>query len=306
MRVEWLKFFLDIAKTGSLRASANNLYITQPALGSAITSLEKELGYPLFIRTRSGMQLTEQAVETIPLVQNILANLEACNEIKTNYLNSSPQTITGALNIVTIPTIGTGIMPDFISSFAQNYPDIELVIIESNSVTGMEQVLNGKSDVGFLVVLDEELHDGYVSEFLWQERLYAFMRNDNSLAKKKSVSLKTLCKHPLAIMSYEQDDFSVNDALFHGYNDTVKIAFRSNNHKLLHNYVLGTDCIGLTHFAHTSDFNAQSMMQSGISVIPVKDLPYSKFIAFYKKEHPKYPLIRLFIDALLQSIAQAK
>ena len=129
MRVEWLKFFLDIAKTGSLRASANNLYITQPALGSAITSLEKELGYPLFIRTRSGMQLTEQAVETIPLVQNILANLEACNEIKTNYLNSSPQTITGALNIVTIPTIGTGIMPDFISSFAQNYPDIELVII---------------------------------------------------------------------------------------------------------------------------------------------------------------------------------
>ena len=71
MRVEWLKFFLDIAKTGSLRASANNLYITQPALGSAITSLEKELGYPLFTRTRSGMQLTEQAVATIPLVWSI-------------------------------------------------------------------------------------------------------------------------------------------------------------------------------------------------------------------------------------------
>ena len=132
------------------------------------------------------------------------------------------------------------------------------------------------------------------------------MRKDNSLAKKQSVSLKTLCKHPLAIMSYDQNDFSVNDALFHSYSDTLKIAFRSNNHKLLYNYVLSTDCIGLTHLAHTSDFNAQSMMQSDISLIPVKDLPYSKFIAFYKKDHPKYPLIRLFIDALLQNIAQTK
>lgn len=82
MRIEYLKFFLEVAKTGSLRTAANNLYITQPALGSAISSLEKELGYPLFIRTHTGMQLTPYAMDTIPIVQTILANVDACNEIK--------------------------------------------------------------------------------------------------------------------------------------------------------------------------------------------------------------------------------
>ena len=55
MRTEWLNYFLDIAKSGSLHLSAEKFYISQPALGKAIASLERELGYPLFNRTSSGI-----------------------------------------------------------------------------------------------------------------------------------------------------------------------------------------------------------------------------------------------------------
>lgn len=303
MRIEWLKFFLDIAKTGSLRASANNLFITQPALGAAISSLEKELGYPLFIRTHAGMQLTTYAMDTIPLAQNILSNLDACNEIKRNYLNTNQNNMTGSLNIVTVPTIGTGIMPTLISSFAQDYPNIELVIMETNSTLGMTLVFSGQSDVGFLVIMDEEAFcEEYVSEFLWQEKLYAFMRKDNLLAKKQSVSLKTLRNFPLAIMSYEQNDFSVDEELFSDYGGAPKIVFRSNSHKLLQNYVLSTDCVGLTHFAHIIEQDANKIFSSATAYIPVSNCPISKFIALYRKDNPKYPIIRLFIDALLQTV----
>ncbi len=305
MRIEWFKFFLDVAKTGSLRTSANHLYITQPALGAAITSLEKELGYPLFVRTHSGMQLTEYARQTIPLVQNILDNLESCNEIKKQYLQSAKNDITGSLNIATVPTIGIGIMPVLVSNFAQKFPNIELVIMETNSTLGMNQVLDGKSDVGFLVVSDEKnSHTDYSTELLWQERLYAFMRKDNALAQKQSISLKTLRKCPLAILSYEQDDFSVSDALFRDYGGALKIVFRSNSHKLLQNYVLNTDCIGLTHFAHVIERESNQVMLPGTVYIPVNHCPTSKFVAFYHKNNPKAPLIRLFIDALQQTIQQ--
>lgn len=193
MRTEWLKYFLDIAKTGSLRASADNLYITQPALGAAISSLEKELGYPLFIRSHSGMRLTPYGERTIPHVQAILNSLECCNEIKAQFTHSVEKDVIGSLNIVTVPTIGTGIMPTMIARFAQKFPSVELTIIESNSATGMEQVINGDYDIGFLVVANgHELdYDNFVTELLWEENLYAFMRKDNILAKKQSVSLKT-------------------------------------------------------------------------------------------------------------------
>ena len=306
MRTEWLKYFLDVAKTGSLRASADNLYITQPALGAAISSLEKELGYPLFIRSHSGMRLTPYGEKTIPHVQAILNSLESCNEIKTQFTHSVEKDVIGSLNIVTVPTIGTGIMPTMIARFAQKFPSIELTIIESNSAAGMEQVINGEYDIGFLVIATghELSYDDFIAELLWEENLYAFMRKDNILAKKQSVSLKTLQKYPIAIMSYEKDDFSVDDSLFAPYGGAANIVFRSNNHRLLQNYVLNSDCIGLTHFAHTNKEEANHLFSSAISFIPISNCPTSKFIAFYNKNNPKLSLIEIIIEFLRKTVLQ--
>lgn len=304
MRIEWLKYFLDVAKTGSLRASANNLYITQPALGSAISSLEKELGYPLFIRSRSGMQLTPYGEKTIPYVRNIFSNLESCYEIKKQYAHFIEKDVIGSLNIVTVPTIGTGIMPSIIPEFAQKFPHIELTIIENNTTIGMNQVIEGIYDVGFLVIADgtENNYPDFCVDLLWQENLYAFMRKDNVLAKKKSVSLKTLSKYPLAIMSYEQNDFSVKESLFDEQSQPLNIAFRSNNYKLLQNYVLNSDCIGLTHFAHTTKQEASHIFSTAITHAPISNYPPSNFIAFYNKNNPKLPLIKIIINFLRQTV----
>lgn len=305
MRTEWLKFFLEVSKTGSLRTAANNLYITQPALGTAIRSLEKELGYPLFIRSHSGMQLTSYAVATLPLIEAILSNLKACEEIKKTYLDTHLHDIAGTLNIATVPTIGTGILPQLILSFVQSHPKLKLVIMENNSDLVMRQILSGQSDLGFFVTFDENnVSDEYGIELLWQERLYAFMRKDNLLSTKTSISLKTLQKYPLAILSYEDKDFSVRDALFTELEDAPNIVFRSNNHNLLTNYVLSTDCIGLTHIAHVFDKNTNILLSPAVSLVPIKNCPISKFVAFYRKDSPKIESIRLFIQALLEFVYQ--
>lgn len=45
-----LKYFKEVALTGSVSKAAENLHMTQPALSRSITRLEKELGAPLFDR----------------------------------------------------------------------------------------------------------------------------------------------------------------------------------------------------------------------------------------------------------------
>lgn len=57
-----LRIFLTLAGTGSFTGAARELGITQPAVSQNIAELEKEMGAPLFIRTRSGVTLSEKGV----------------------------------------------------------------------------------------------------------------------------------------------------------------------------------------------------------------------------------------------------
>lgn len=54
-----LQYFCEISKCGSFTKAAETLHVTQPSLSKAISALEEELGYQLFIRTKGGLVLTE-------------------------------------------------------------------------------------------------------------------------------------------------------------------------------------------------------------------------------------------------------
>ncbi len=60
-----IEAFLAVVKWGTLSGAAQKLFITQPALSRRIQAMEKELGYPLFLRQKGHreIQLTEQGTE---------------------------------------------------------------------------------------------------------------------------------------------------------------------------------------------------------------------------------------------------
>jgi DNA-binding transcriptional LysR family regulator len=57
MRIQQLQLLLALAEHGSLRASAQVLHVTQPALTKALRQLEEEVGAPLVVRTPRGVRL---------------------------------------------------------------------------------------------------------------------------------------------------------------------------------------------------------------------------------------------------------
>lgn len=61
MELRSLRFFLAAAAEKSITRAAARTYISQSALTRQIQSLEEECGAPLFVRTRTGLQLTEAA-----------------------------------------------------------------------------------------------------------------------------------------------------------------------------------------------------------------------------------------------------
>ena len=74
MEIRVLRYFLAIAREGSITAAAEYLHVTQPTLSRQIHDLERQLGQKLFVRgshmalTPAGMILRKRADEIVSMV----------------------------------------------------------------------------------------------------------------------------------------------------------------------------------------------------------------------------------------------
>ena len=83
MEIKQLRYFLALAKTGSMTSAAHSLYITQQALSKSISKMEETLGVILFERTQHGVRLTEYGKCLLPYARKIIQSAEAaCSKVQ--------------------------------------------------------------------------------------------------------------------------------------------------------------------------------------------------------------------------------
>lgn len=65
MTFQQLQYILEVQKTGSVSLAAKNLFVSSSSVSIALRALEKELGYPLFLRMQKGLIPTEQGKQVL-------------------------------------------------------------------------------------------------------------------------------------------------------------------------------------------------------------------------------------------------
>jgi LysR family transcriptional regulator, low CO2-responsive transcriptional regulator len=75
-----LRSFTEVARHGSVTAAAHALGVTEPAVSSAVGALKRELGDELFIRTASGVVLTEGGRRLAEAAEEILLLAESARQ----------------------------------------------------------------------------------------------------------------------------------------------------------------------------------------------------------------------------------
>ena len=76
MNLSYLKYAVEVEKTGSITKAAQNFYMNQPHLSKIIRELERDLGCPIFDRTSRGMVPTRRGEEFLRYAKAILAQEE--------------------------------------------------------------------------------------------------------------------------------------------------------------------------------------------------------------------------------------
>ena len=72
MELRKLEYFLAVAELGSYRKAADKIHVSQPSLSQQVNSLEEELGFPLFVRSKKGVVLTNAGFSLQRSVKRIL------------------------------------------------------------------------------------------------------------------------------------------------------------------------------------------------------------------------------------------
>lgn len=63
MTIQSLSYIVAVAEAGSITEAAKKLHISQPSLSAAVKEAEREVGFKIFTRSRSGIALTKEGVE---------------------------------------------------------------------------------------------------------------------------------------------------------------------------------------------------------------------------------------------------
>lgn len=150
MTPKLLKTFLTVAETGNMSIAAGRLHLAQSSVSDQIQRLEEELGVVLFTRARGGLALTSSGATLKPYAEGILVTVdEAMAALDRKARAKRPVITVGALE-----TIAAQWLPDWVSSFRQTHPDVDLQLRIANTGELLRMVRGGEADAIFCFDFD--------------------------------------------------------------------------------------------------------------------------------------------------------
>lgn len=192
MNLNQLYYFKKLAELQHYTRAAQELYISQPSLSFAISSLEKELDIGLFKKAGRNVVLTKYGEEFYKYVTASLTELDK----GVQYVKNKSSLQTGSIDLGYIPTLAGDFIPKAIRKFITSFQiQTNFNLFHGMSLEIIEGVKDGKYDLGFCSKIDNE-PDLVFLPMLYQELVLITQKN-HELAAKEHITMSEIIDYPL-------------------------------------------------------------------------------------------------------------
>ena len=206
MTLQQMKYALTIAEQGSMNKAAEQLFISQPSLTSAVRELEKEIGIQVFVRSSRGVSVTAEGADFLMYVRQVYQQYELLHQ---KYGGSG-----GAKRKFGVSTQHYSFAVKAFVEMVKNFGTLnfEFAIRETRTMDVLHDVGGFRSEVGIIYqcdynrrIIGKMLHELEL-EFvpLIDCRAYVYLWKDHPLADEKSIGLEQLADYPCLV--FEQGD----------------------------------------------------------------------------------------------------
>lgn len=170
MELSELRLFISIAHTLNFSKTAEQFYISQPAVSYKLKQLEHDLGVKLIERTSHQVSVTHAGTEFLEYATRIL-DLADLSEAR---MKSLAEGRTGRIKIAALPSTSRE-LTQCLTEFAQQYPSIQ---VDVNLLEGADMVRALKQDSYNIYFATDKMipvGENYESFFLHSYQHYLFM-----------------------------------------------------------------------------------------------------------------------------------
>ena len=236
------RVFMEVAANLSFSKAAQVLFITQPAISKHIKALEDQYKLPLFERRGNTILLTDAGKM---LNEHLFAATEI--ERKIDYdlsILSNLALAAGNLRLGASTTIALYILPSILSSFQDEYANVDIQLVNRNSEYILNALLNHEVDLGIIEV-DNKLTNVSYTPFMSDEVIPVC--SAKSPLAGKSLTIKQLVKTPLALR--ERGSGTLNALLKSLAAMNIKpgdlsVKIRLGGTEALKNFLIADQCLG--------------------------------------------------------------
>lgn len=291
MEIRVLKYFLAVAREGSITGAANSLHLTQPTLSRQLQELEKELKQKLLIRgkykvtlTPEGMILRKRAEEIIDMVEKTEAEFSSISD-----------TISGDIYIGGGESDSMKYIAEIIREIQSEFFGIKFHIYSGNAEDVTEKLDKGLLDFGILIQpVDVSKYDHITlpEKDVWG----VIMRKDNPLSQKKNIKLEDLLKVSLLASRQMSPKYSKDSGFLDWFGDKYEELNITATYNLVYNAAVMVkagvgNAISLDKLADTSK-------ESELCFRPLCPKLESGLDIVWKKYQVFSPAAKLFLEKL--------
>ncbi|MHA3838183.1 LysR family transcriptional regulator [Terrabacter sp. AAH1] len=145
MDARQLRYFLAIVDAGGMTRAAEHLYVSQPSLSQALTTLEGELGVPLFHRVGRRLVLSEAGHDLVGPARTVLRDLEAARAV----VDAHRGVRSGRLDLASMPSPGIEPFTSLVSAFTEEHPGVTVSVAAAFTPEEVvDLVADGSAEVG--------------------------------------------------------------------------------------------------------------------------------------------------------------
>lgn len=222
MLLAQIETFVEVARQQSISRAAEVLHYNQPTITARLQGLERELGQPLFERTKRGVRLTEAGRVFLDYAERVLALLREGRD----RLDELSQATSGLLLLGASPAVSTYVLPAILKAFRARHPGVEVAVRTGHSEEVLDLVLKDEVRVGLVRAIR---HPAIESFPLYEDELVLVTPPGHPFADQGEVTLEDMAREGLVMFDRTSSYHKITESLFERAGVEARIVMELDN-----------------------------------------------------------------------------
>jgi len=197
MNLRQLEIFRAVMQTGSTRAAAEALRISQPAVSNIVRQFESQLGFSLFHRVGGRLRPTREAHSLFEGSENVFSSFDSVQTLAEDLRRGWA----GTLKLAVSPSLGHTLLPRVIAEMLVERPKVRIKMDTPSNERIVEMLAGGQADMALTITPID--HPAVRLSILREGRIFCALPLGHPLTSHKTIHVADLAGSRM--ISFQRD-----------------------------------------------------------------------------------------------------